>query len=81
MKKAGLKAKHHRKDGAPTFFIRVHFRQNATWQGSIQWLERGGSRHFRSMLEMIMLMKEAVDMSGGSEIILSSWEDEEESLS
>lgn len=68
--------------GGPTFFIRINYRQNASWQGTIQWLEGKSTRFFRSHLEMVMLMQEAVEKSGGAEArILSSWEDEEEIVS
>lgn len=43
-----------------TFVVQVQFRQNATWQGTIQWLEEKESRKFRSLLEMIKLMDEAL---------------------
>lgn len=43
-----------------TFVVHVQFRQNATWQGTIQWLEEEKSRRFRSMLEMLKLMDEAL---------------------
>lgn len=39
-----------------TFRVRVMFRQNATWQGSIRWLEADQEERFRSALELIMLM-------------------------
>ncbi len=41
------------------FLVRVQFRQNATWQGRIEWLEGNKSRPFRSLLEMAQLMQEA----------------------
>lgn len=44
----------------PTFIIRVQYRQNASWQGSVQWVERGMKRNFRSTLELIKLMDEAI---------------------
>lgn len=43
-----------------TFVVHVQFRQNATWQGSIEWLEEKRNRKFRSMLEMMKLMDEAL---------------------
>lgn len=43
-----------------TFVVHVQFRQNATWQGSIEWLEEKTNRKFRSMLEMMKLMDEAL---------------------
>lgn len=66
--------------GNPTFFVRIHYRQNSTWQGSIQWLEGRSTRYFRSALEMIMLMQEAIAKSGGQEgagVEFQSWADEE----
>lgn len=47
-------------DVNPTFVVRVQFRQNATWQGSIHWVEAQKTANFRSMLEMIRLMDDAV---------------------
>lgn len=46
-----------------TFVLRVLYRQNATWQGDIQWLDEkeGGKRFFRSLLEMIVLMNDALE--------------------
>ena len=39
-----------------TFIIHVQFRQNATWQGTIQWVDEKKEQHFRSTLEMMKLM-------------------------
>ena len=48
--------------GGPTctFEINVKFRQNATWQGQILWAERNLKQNFRSVLEMLKLMDEAL---------------------
>ncbi len=43
-----------------TFIIQIRFRQNATWQGTITWSEKKQVQHFRSALEMIRLMDEAL---------------------
>jgi hypothetical protein len=43
-----------------TFEISVRFRQNATWQGNILWVERNLKQDFRSVLEMIKLVDEAL---------------------
>ena len=51
--------------GPMTFVIRVMFRRNATWQGTICWKEKRGQVSFRSFLEMLLLMQEAVADSGG----------------
>lgn len=43
-----------------TFAVRVLFRQNASWQGSVTWLEGRREESFRSVLELILLMDSAV---------------------
>lgn len=53
-----------------TFLVRVQFRQNATWQGRIHWLENKKYSSFTSVLEMMNLLQKAWDeksisMSGG----------------
>ena len=45
-----------------TFVIRIHDCQNSTWQGSILWAERQERKCFRSTLEMISLIEEAVQL-------------------
>ena len=49
----------------PSFIVRVTSRQNATWQGSISWTERGVTKHFRSALELIKLIDSALDEEEG----------------
>lgn len=39
-----------------TFALQIHFRQNATWQGEIIWLEKQRAAYFRSALEMLFIM-------------------------
>ena len=43
-----------------TFALRVLFRQNASWQGSVTWMENGRSESFRSALELIFLTDSAL---------------------
>lgn len=43
-----------------TFEVKILFRQNASWQGSIVWLEEGKGEHFRSVLELAILMDSAL---------------------
>ena len=64
-------APRHRADSPPdqgpqegklgTFSIRVIFRQNASWQGSVTWLEGGRDESFRSVLELLLLMHSALE--------------------
>ena len=39
-----------------SFKINVLFRQNASWQGTIVWLEQSSEAQFRSVLEFIMIL-------------------------
>lgn len=50
--------------GCGNFVIRIQCAQNATWQGNIQWLEGKKNQNFRSALELINLMDEALIMAG-----------------
>lgn len=43
-----------------SFLIRVQFRQNASWQGTMIWMEQKESCAFRSLLEMLTLIAEAL---------------------
>lgn len=43
-----------------TFSIRVLFRQNASWQGSVTWLEKKSEVAFRSVLELIIALDGAL---------------------
>ena len=47
-------------NGSCTFEILVKFRQNASWQGQILWVERDIKRDFLSELEMLKLIDEAL---------------------
>jgi hypothetical protein len=47
------------KQDRATFLVHIKFRQNATWQGSITWMEQEKTQNFRSALEMLKLMDEA----------------------
>lgn len=49
-----------------TFKIRILFRQNASWQGSIIWQEGRQEQSFRSVLELILLMDTAMEREQAS---------------
>lgn len=53
--------------GGTNFLVRVLYRQNSSWQGTIQWLDESKTLSFRSMLEMIHLMEEAIHMDAAHE--------------
>ncbi|MET0015688.1 hypothetical protein [Oscillibacter sp.] len=46
-----------------TFNLRVLFRQNASWQGSVQWLEGRQEESFRSALELLLLMNSTMNLT------------------
>jgi len=58
-----------------TFLVKIKYRQNSSWQGSVQWVEGGKTQNFKSCLELMRLMDLAVISSEGenSEI---GWEAE-----
>ena len=49
-----------KQDVLATFKIKVLFRQGASWQGKIHWLEENAETSFRSALELIKLMDSAL---------------------
>ena len=49
-----------RKGKLATFHLRVLFRQHASWQGSLYWMEEDREESFRSVLELILLMESAL---------------------
>ena len=50
-----------------TFVIQVISNQNATWQGTVQWVEKKKTVPYRSMLELIKLIDSAVGDSPGND--------------
>ena len=52
-----------------TMELHILFRQNASWQGSILWMEGKQEQHFRSVLELIFLIDSAL---GGAKTTLSN---------
>jgi len=63
------------------FFIRVQYRCNSSWQGTIQWMDGKESSSFRSVLELGNLIDDAKRRaSGNSEGSSGSkkWEDKED---
>ena len=50
-----------------TFVVRILNTQNATWQGTVRWLNRDQTQRFRSTLELISLMEDALSRGGASD--------------
>ena len=55
-----------------TFIVKVDNRQNGTWQGKIVWADENRTEHFRSVLEMLKLMEEA--MASGAQAVYDKQE-------
>lgn len=47
-----------------TFVVKILDCQNATWQGSVTWVERQRKQYFRSALELLKLIDETLDGNG-----------------
>ena len=48
-----------------SFVVHVLFRRNASWQGSLVWLDKEQTMQFRSVLELIMLLNSALAEQNG----------------
>lgn len=54
-----MKSGSNRKSG--TFVIKILNQQNATWQGSVTWVEEQKTQNFRSALELIKMIDVALE--------------------
>ena len=45
-----------------TFIIKIQRRENGTWQGEVVWVERKETRFFRSALELLKMIDNAMDV-------------------
>ena len=50
-----------------TFVVKVEHCCNGTWQGEVVWAEENRREKFRSALELIKLMDEAMKLSRGEQ--------------
>jgi len=55
-----------RQGAMATFVVRILFRQNSSWQGSVTWVEGRQEQSFRSALELVMLMDNALSYKKAS---------------
>lgn len=44
----------------PSFLIKIYGQQNATWQGQVTYLDAKKTCSFRSALELLKIMDEAI---------------------
>ncbi len=50
-----------------TFVVQVAYNQNNTWQGTVKWIEGQNEQCFRSALELIRMIDDAVKENGEKE--------------
>ena len=55
------------KGESATFIVKVQYRQNSTWQGTVIWTEKNKKQALRRALELLKLIDGALDESGISE--------------
>ena len=65
----------HSKFGS-NFLISILHQENHSYQGVIEWLDTGKKVHFRSELELMNLIHNAVQATSVNENPMRSWEDE-----
>lgn len=75
-------ANHKRHTKGQSFLVQIKFRQNSCWQGSVQWLEGKKTCSFRSLLELLQLMDEALEKTAVPEEKREtrSWETEPQEI-
>lgn len=56
-----------------TFVVQIQFVQNSSWQGTVAWTEQKKEQRFRSTLELIKLMDEALEAERGDKAE-TSWD-------
>lgn len=44
-----------------TFLVKILHRQEATWQGSVTWIEQQKTKSFRSALELLKMIDGVLD--------------------
>ena len=50
-----------------TFIVKVLDQQNATWQGSVTWVDEHREQYFRSALELLKLIDGALEKNNEDE--------------
>lgn len=70
--------KTYQKQNSLYFLIKINFRQSTSVQGEIEWLNQSEKqvRKFRSLLELVSLISEAMEVAGEPEAdyYLRSWQ-------
>lgn len=59
MQNDDIKQTQENKGKKATFVVQIQYRQNATWQGKVKWVEKDEEVMFRSALELIKMIDAA----------------------
>lgn len=62
------------------FYLRIQYRCNSSWQGSLQWIDGRKTEVFRSVLELANLIESARRLSSEKSpdsSFMLDWEDKE----
>lgn len=57
----------NRQKKTETFIIKVMDQQNATWQGSVTWVDEQREQYFRGTLELLKLIDGALEKRNDDE--------------
>ena len=57
----------NRQKKTETFIIKVMDQQNATWRGSVTWVDEQREQYFRSTLELLKLIDGALEKRNDDE--------------
>ena len=64
---AGERKKTQIKNGKGTILVQILSRRNATWQGTVTWVERNESINFRSALELLKIIDSSYENKNENE--------------
>ncbi len=67
----------HSKKEDLVFFIRVQYRCNSSWQGTIQWMDGKETQVFRSVLELGNLINSTKSVKSGINTESKQWDNKE----
>lgn len=69
------KSQHQHKD--LVFFVRVQYRCNSSWQGTIQWMDGKQQKIFRSVLELGNLINSTKNVKSRINLGNNKWNNKE----
>ena len=58
-----------------SFLVEILYQQNATWQGTVKWVNEGKAQNFRSALELLRLIDSTMESEKPEQ-----WEEEDKPI-